>query len=275
MILTKLPYLIAEAGINHNGGVKNAHAMIEVAAKAGVDAIKFQTYHTDAFCPKDSPLYATFKRCELPDHEWVELAHHAKDIGLDFMSTPQNLHDLGLLLPLDMPAIKVGSDDFTNHALLENFAAYGLPLILSTGMSTEQDVINTVTRLHQAKIILLVCTSLYPCPRDKANLGRIEKLRWMYPSLVVGFSDHTQSTHAPVMAYGLGARVFETHFTLNNGWQGPDHAWSKNPDTLRMWAADIIYADELYGSGRFDLSEEEIEAKAKYQRQSGQELRLG
>ena len=132
--LPRLPYLIAEAGINHNGDIAVAHRMIGAAAKSGVDAIKFQTYHTDEFCPRSSPLYETFKQCELPDEAWVELAHHAKGAGLAFMSTPQNLRDLELLLPLEMPAIKVGSDDFTNHTLLKNFAAHGLPLILSTGM---------------------------------------------------------------------------------------------------------------------------------------------
>jgi len=273
--LKKEPYLIAEAGLNHNGNVRQAHLMIDAAGWAGVDAIKFQTYNTDEFCPPESPLYWEFKRSELPAYEWVNLAHHAADRGLDFLSTPQNLRDLELLLPLGIKSIKVGSDDFTNYELLNRYATHGLPLILSCGMSTEAEIVSVLTQLHSRPVMLMVCTSLYPCPQDKANLGRIERLRKLYPSLTVGFSDHTQSLHAKIMAYGLGARIFETHFTLDTTLPGPDHGWSHNPDSLRMWAADLNYAHELYGSGKFELSDEELEAKRKYQRASGQQLRRG
>jgi len=259
------PYCIAEVGINHNGDLAIAKRMIEAAKAAGADAVKFQTFKAEEFCGDPSqtftyqsqgkivtePMLAMFQRCELPRGSWREIKVHCETVGITFFSTPQNLSDLDLLMEIGVPAIKVGSDDFTNLPLLRSYVESQLPLILSCGMSDLAEV-------HQAldaagwfdgyPVALLLCTSQYPTPPEDVNIAKLTTLQQAFPGLLVGFSDHTQGVLAAALAASRGARIFEKHFTLGKDMPGPDHWFSEEPAGLAGWIENIRAADTLMGS---------------------------
>lgn len=267
------PLLIAEIGINHNGSIRRAEQMIDAVAATGCQIAKFQTFKADQFCRKDDPLYDTFKRCELPDDAWPMLKTHCDKRGVMFMSTPQNYSDLELLLPLGIPAIKVGSDDACNWDLLDKYAGTRLPLIVSTGMMGGADLAYLVTHYGHYIAALMVCTSQYPCPPEEAQVARVKRLA-AHHWIRAGLSDHTTATNtAACMAVAYGACVFECHFTLDHGLPGPDHEWARNEQELQSWANAIREAWVMRGSDAFELTEREAEQKRKYQRKSGQQLR--
>lgn len=260
-----LPYCIAEVGINHNGDLTLAKRMIEAAKTAGADAVKFQTFKAEEFCgdPDQTFTYQSqgktvtesmlemFKRYEFPAETWREIKAHCDAIGITFFSTPQNRSDLDLLMKIGVPALKIGSDDFTNLPLLRDYVKTGLPLILSCGMSDLAEV-------HQAldaagwfdgyPVTLLLCTSQYPTPPQDANIAKLTTLQQAFPGLLVGFSDHTQGPLAAALAVARGARIFEKHFTLGHDLPGPDHWFSEEPAGLAEWIEHIHTADILLGS---------------------------
>ncbi len=259
------PYCIAEVGINHNGDLALAMRMIDVAKEAGADAVKFQTFKAEEFCgdPEQTFTYQSqgqsvtesmlemFRRYEFPAEHWLEIKAHCKAVGITFFSTPQNQTDLDLLLQIGVPAIKVGSDDFTNLPLLKSYAETGLPIIVSCGMSDLAEV-------HQALEILgwyngypaalLLCTSQYPTPPQDVNIKKLTTLQQAFPGLLVGFSDHTESSLAATLAVALGARIFEKHFTLDHNLPGPDHWFAEDPAGLAKWITVIRQADMMLGS---------------------------
>lgn len=259
------PYCIAEVGINHNGDLALAKRMIETAKSAGADAVKFQTFTAAEFCgdPNQNFTYqsqgksvtesmlAMFQRYEFPPETWQEIKSHCELVGITFFSTPQNHSDLDLLLEIGVPAIKVGSDDFTNLPLLRSYVECQLPLILSCGMGDLAEV-------HQAleatgwfdgyPVALLLCTSQYPTPPKDVNIAKLTTLQQAFPGLLVGFSDHTQGALAAALAVSRGARIFEKHFTLGKDMPGPDHWFSEDPDGLAEWIENIRAADVILGS---------------------------
>ncbi len=267
------PFTIAEASLNHLGDITRALRMVDAAHDAGCTAVKFQTYSVDGFCRPDDPMYSTFKQCELPDKAWPVLSDYCKHRGIVFLSTPQNPSDLAKLLPLGMPAIKVGSDDFCNLPLLREYARHGLPLILSTGMSDKRDITRTFDKLPRAGFIAMACTSQYPTPPSEVNIHRLRNLYYDFEYGWTGFSDHTVGNVASVMAIALRAVVLEKHFTLDHSLPGPEHAWACNPAELASWVAAIKKAWAMRGNGRFELSEREREQKRKFQRRAGEVLR--
>jgi sialic acid synthase SpsE len=258
------PYTIAEAGVNHQGDLKNALNMIGVAKKAGVDAIKFQTYNTDEFCNPDSELYPVFKKCEFQRKDWQVIINKCYQEGITFLSTPQNESDLELLLQFGIPAIKVGSDDLTNYPLLKKYCKAKLPIILSCGMAKLGEInqaLEIMDIFNNSQVILLLCTSLYPTPPNAVNLHRFKTLAREHPNLIVGFSDHTEGSLASSLATTYGATVFETHFTLNKSLEGPDHKFSKNPKELRIWVQNIHKSYMMLGTSEFEPSPEELEVR--------------
>ena len=276
------PFIIAEAGINHNGSVDKAFQMIQVAKEAGADAVKFQTFKAEEFVGDPGQLYTyrsqgkdvtesmleMFKRNEFSREEWFRIKKKCDEIGIAFMSTPQNRSDLDLLLEVGISAIKVGSDDFTNLPLLEDYSGTGLPLVLSCGMADEGDVARALEAVGFAKgypVALLVCTSQYPTPPQDVNLLRLKTIAETFPGIVPGFSDHTQGVAASVLAVGLGAVLFEKHFTLDNNMPGPDHWFSENPENLKNWVASIKSAHAMLGSSAIQptLQEKEMRAIAR------------
>lgn len=259
------PYCIAEVGINHNGELDLALKMIEVAREAGADAVKFQTFRAEEFCGDPQQMFtyqsqgrsvtesmlAMFKRYEFSEAQWRAVKAHCAKVGITFFSSPQNRSDLDLLQRIGVPAIKVGSDDFSNLPLLRHYAGAGLPLILSCGMSDLADVhqaLETVGWFEGAQVALLLCTSQYPTPDEDVNLAKLGTLQQAFPGLLTGFSDHTQGPLAASLAVARGARLFEKHFTLDHDLPGPDHWFSENSEGLAEWITSIHRADAIIGS---------------------------
>lgn len=259
------PYCIAEVGINHNGDLALAKRMVEVAKEVGADAVKFQTFKAEEFCgdPAQTFTYqsqgqtvtesmlAMFTRYEFAPEQWRAIKAHCDHVGITFFSTPQNRPDLDLLLTMGVPAIKIGSDDFTNLPLLRSYASENLPLILSCGMSDLAEVhqaLETVGWFDGKPVALLLCTSQYPTPPQDVNIQKLTTLQQAFPGLLVGFSDHTQGPSAASLAVALGARVFEKHFTLGHDMPGPDHWFSDEPSELKNWLETIRTVDLMLGS---------------------------
>lgn len=278
------PFIIAEVGLNHNGSVETAMRMIDAAAVAGVDAVKFQTFKADGVCGPEQvytyrsqgkevtePRINLFRRAELPDSAWPTLKAQCRRSGVIFMSTPQNPSDLDTLLRVGVPVVKIGSDDLTNHAMLRYCSRplLGLPLILSCGMSDMAEVyqaLEVVGAFEGQPVALLVCTSLYPTRLQDANLARITSLRAAFPMVPIGFSDHTRGSVAAIAAVALGACVFEKHMTLDHNLPGPDHEFSADPTDLMSWVWAIRQAHKALGSPLVRPTKEETINKAKYQR---------
>jgi len=214
------PFIVAEAGINHNGELTKALEMIEVAKQSGVDAVKFQTFRAEEFCGDKTQMFTyqsqgqtitesmfeMFKRYEFDYDEWLQIKQKCDDENILFLSTPQNRSDLDLLLELKLPAIKVGSDDFTNLPLLEDYSTTKLPMIVSCGMSDLAEVhqaLDAIGTFEGYPTILLLCTSQYPTPPEDVNLLKLKTLANAFPGLVLGFSDHTKGSLASSLALGL------------------------------------------------------------------------
>lgn len=252
----KPPFVVAEAGLNHNGDLQLAFKMIQVAKQSGVHAIKFQTFKAEEFVsdPKQTITYKSqgkeitesmldmFKRCEFSRDEWFKIKKKCNEEKITFFSTPQNPSDLDLLLELDIPAIKVGSDDFTNLPLLETYSKTKLPLIISCGMSNLGEVyesLDIIGSLDGYPTILLLTTSEYPTPPEDVNLLRLKTLSQAFPTIPLGFSDHTIGVTASSLAVALGACLLEKHFTLDRNLPGPDHWFAEDSLSLESWVKTI------------------------------------
>jgi N-acetylneuraminate synthase/N,N'-diacetyllegionaminate synthase len=236
-------FVIAEAGVNHNGDIRLAKKLVTEAKKAGADAVKFQTWKTEEIVNKKvpKPLYQKntwgrsqfemLKKLELSDEEFRRIAEYSKKIGIIFMSTPEGQKCVDLIAKLGVPAFKVGSADLTNHLHLAYVAKKGKPIILSTGMSTLEEVkeaVEVIKRSGNDRVILLHCTSLYPTKIEDTNLLAMITLRKKF-GLPVGYSDHTTTIGVPIIAALLGASVIEKHLTLSRDLPGPDHKISLEP----------------------------------------------
>lgn len=260
------PFIIAEAGINHNGEIEKAYEMIRVAKVSGVDAVKFQTFKADEFVGDPNQMFTyksqgkevtesmleMFRRYEFSRDEWFLIKTKCDEEGILFLSTPQNRSDLDLLLEIGIPAIKVGSDDFTNLPLMEKYVTTGLPMIVSCGMADMAEVyqaLNTIGTFDGYPTVLLLCTSQYPTPPEDVNLLKLKTLKHAFPDIILGFSDHTQGILASSLAVAMGAVVFEKHFTLDHNLPGPDHWFSEDPDGLKSWINAIKTSYSIMGSG--------------------------
>ncbi len=279
----RIPFTIAEAGINHNGILENAYKMIEVAVQAEVNAIKFQTFKAEEFIKDTSleyiyksqgqlitePIFNLFKRCEFTREEWFLIKKKCEEEKIIFLSTPQNKSDLELLLELGISAIKVGSDDFTNLPLLRNYSKTGLPMILSCGMSNLSEIylsLSEIKALDGYPTILMLCTSQYPTSPEDVNLNKFMALKAAFPDLILGFSDHTEGSLASSVAVAFGAIVFEKHFTLDKNLAGPDHWFSEDPIGLKNWNTAIKTAYAMLGSRIVRATKQEEDNKKEFRR---------
>lgn len=283
-------FVIAEAGVNHNGNKNLAHALVEAAAEAGADAVKFQTFRAAKLAAPSAPKaayqkqntdsaesqYAMLSKLELPLEWHAPLQAHARQRGIQFLSTAFDLDSLSFLNEMGMPLFKVPSGELTNAPLLWRFARIRKPLILSTGMATLAEVeqglaivahalatdqepssIDEVWR-HWSQtssrdrlrghITLLHCTSQYPTPFEEVNLRAMDTLASAF-GLTVGYSDHTPGTLIPIAAVARGARVIEKHFTLDRSLPGPDHKASLEPSELTRMVEDIRTLEQALGDG--------------------------
>lgn len=259
------PFIIAEAGINHNGDMNLAKKMILAAKEAGVDAVKFQTFRTEEFIQDKGELYTyqsqgvqvtesqyeMFKRTEFSEKEWKELKSFCDEQNIIFLSTVSGIDGLELLLRVGTDAIKVGSDDFVNIPLLSKYEKYGLPMIVSCGMATEKEIAVALKTLHTKEghpVCLMLCTSEYPTPPEDVNVRKLLTISEKFPEVVPGLSDHTQGSTAAVIATAYGARVFEKHFTMDHNLPGPDHWFSANLVELKEWVDGIRIAYMMLGN---------------------------
>lgn len=229
-------YIIAEAGINHNGNLATACQLIDAAKKAGADAVKFQTYITDDICRKDNPEYAMLKRCELSYDDFRHLFNYATAKGIDFISTPDTVKDAEFLDTLGMRYVKIGSGN-ANEDFLDQLTNINTPLIISLGMDGRlvSSGLNVACPMH--------CVSAYPCPMDQAGMAHVG----VYG--ITGFSDHTIGSLCAIMAVARGARFIEKHFTLDSTWDGPDHHMSMEPDQFAGYVHMIRQAEKALGDG--------------------------
>ncbi len=248
-------YIIAEAGVNHNGDLALAKKLVDAAAAAGVDAVKFQTFKAELIvtssaaqaayqrrAAKDTSQQAMLRKLELTPEDFAELKEYCVQRSIEFLSTPHaGAWSLQVLEKLDLPFYKIGSGDLTNLPFLRAVAATGKPIVLSTGMATIEEIKEAVTTLRAGgceELTVLQCTTLYPCPDEKANIRAMHAIQEA-TACPVGYSDHTQGIEAGVIAACLGASVIEKHFTLDRKLPGPDHAASIEPDELATLASAI------------------------------------
>jgi N,N'-diacetyllegionaminate synthase len=268
------PFTIAEAGLNHNGEIKKALEMIKIAKKAGVDAIKFQTFKANEIVVDESLTFTyksqgkmitesqmeLFKRCELDRNDFFEIKKICDEEKILFLSTPQNASDLELLLEIGITAIKIGSDDFTNIPLLQTYSKTGLPLIMSCGMANLDEIKQTmkyVSDTNDNQITLMLTTSQYPTTFENVNLLKLKTLSENFPEVILGYSDHTQGVLASSLAVAFGAKVFEKHFTLDKNLPGPDQWFAEDENGLKLWSDSIKTSHKLLGSSEVKPTEYE------------------
>jgi N,N'-diacetyllegionaminate synthase len=261
----KPTFIIAEAGINHNGDSELAFLMIDKAAQAGADAVKFQTYKTEDLVAKGNPYYEIFRGAEISEIGILqELKSHAKKKGILFFSSASTESGLDILQSLSVPLVKLSSANLTNLPLLARVAKMKVPVIISSGAATLAEVLRGVEFLQEHgahDIAVLKCTAIYPCPPEHANLGGIKTLMGSFDG-PVGFSDHTEGPFAAAAAVALGACVVEKHFTLDKSMEGHDHHFSCNPTELTELVNAIRSIEKMKGSSRIEPVGEEIEFRA-------------
>lgn len=259
-------YVIAEAGVNHNGDPRLARELVIAAAAAGADAVKFQTWDTSKLVTPEAPLaayqaanvgadatsqYDMLKKLELSGDTLRGLIALAERAGIQFLSTPDEEDSADLLDRLGVAAFKIGSAEVTSLGFLEHVARKGKPVILSTGMASLEEVATAVRTLTEAgnhELILLHCVSDYPSKPADSNLRAMATLRETF-ACPVGFSDHTTGTFVAVAAVALGACVVEKHLTLDTAMDGPDHAASSDPTEFAAMVAAIRGTEVALGSG--------------------------
>ena len=263
-------FIIAEAGINHNGSLDLAKKMIDAAKSCGADAVKFQTFRTEDLVVKDKNTDSHFrmlKKLELNEKEFESLNSYCKNKNIIFLSTPFDSKSAEFLYKLRIPAFKIASGELTNLPLLRQIALYNKPIILSTGMSTLKEVREAVGVIYSTgnkKLILLHCTSNYPAKYEDVNLKAMDTLKKEF-SVPVGYSDHTLGMEVLVAAVAMGACVIEKHFTLDKTFSGHDHKASMEPKEFRGLVKAIRNIEKAIGSGvkKASKSEEKIKAIAR------------
>jgi N,N'-diacetyllegionaminate synthase len=245
-------FVIAEAGINHNGSLKIAKKLILEAKSADVDSIKFQTFQANDLASKNSKYYNLFKKLELTDNDFTELSDYAKSNDIIFLSTPFSFKAVDLLMSLNVPAFKIASGDLTNLPLIKYTASKNKPMIISTGMSNFDEINNAIKeikKLKNNKIIVMHSISGYPTPIDQVNLNVIKTLRKQIP-FPIGFSDNGSENLVPLIAVAMGAKIIEKHFTLNKKMKGPDHLISCNPKELKEITMNVNSIQKMFGTGK-------------------------
>ena len=269
------PYIIAEAGANHDGNLSNAKQLVDAAAESGADAIKFQNYTAERLVTKtakkywgdrETTQYETFSQLDsLSTDEYAELATYADRKGITFFSTPFDREAVDLLEELEVPAYKIASGDLTHLPLLKYVAQQGKPMIVSTGMATIEEIEEALEIIHDTgnqEVILLHCITKYPTPIEQINLNMMRNLMETFPH-PVGLSDHTLGTTVPVAAAAMGAAVIEKHFTYDKTREkSPDHHLSANVEEMAeivQETRNVHAAKGSYDKGPIEIEREGLE----------------
>lgn len=257
-------FIIAEAGVNHNGDTGLAKEMVDVAAEAGVDAVKFQSFKTDKLILRDiekapyqkettsgtETQYEMLKRLELQMQQTYDLKEYCIKRNIVFLSTPFEKDSLDELDEMGVPAFKIAATDLTNIQFLRQIAEKGKPMILSAGMCYLEEVriaLEAIEKINK-DLILLQCTANYPIKDEEANIQVVQTLKNEF-DILTGYSDHSQGVGASPYAVALGAKVIEKHFTLDKTLKGPDHRASVEPEELKMLVKDIRRVEKYLGNG--------------------------
>lgn len=239
------PFIIVEVGINHEGSFEKAKRMIEDAAEAGAECVKFQMHLLDKeMIPKakevipghtKESIWEIMERCELSIEDHIQLKKYCESLGLIYLCTPFSKEAADKLNDMEVCAFKIGSGECNNYPLVKHIATFGKPVILSTGMNNLESVKKSVNILRQNNVpyALLHCTSLYPTPYNKIRLGAMIEMKTEFPDAVLGLSDHSVGNYASFGAVALGASIVEKHFVSDKNWEGPDVSLSIDSKELK------------------------------------------
>ncbi len=262
----KKTFIIAEAGVNHNGNPKLAKKLIEKAKESGADAVKFQTYNTKNLVSKFAQLaeyqkkftniktqYELLRKLELSKKDFINLKKYCDKRKIKFISSPFDLESAKFLFDLGLEIFKIPSGEITNYLLLKKIGSYNKKVILSTGMADLGEIEDAIDLLIESgmkreNIALLHCTTEYPAPLEEVNLKAILTLKEAF-KLEVGYSDHTLGIEIPIAAVSIGATIIEKHFTLDKNLPGPDHKASLEPKELKEMIIAIRNVEKAMGNG--------------------------
>ncbi len=278
---TSPAFVIAEAGINHNGELETAFQMIDTAVDAGVDVVKFQTFTAEGIMLKnadsaghlqkasgDDEVFNFVKKISLSEEMHRELVDYCNSKNIMFMSTAGTPDGVDLLMRLGVSAFKIASMDLNNLPLLEYIASTGKPAIISTGMGTIAEIeaaLEAFYRHNNSQVALLHCVALYPPDYEEVNLRVMDTLKQTF-GVITGFSDHTVGNAVALAAVARGAKIIEKHFTLDKKMPGPDQAISADPRDLRDLVSDIRNIETALGSDVKKLNDRELEMRRKFRR---------
>lgn len=267
-------YIIAEAGVNHNGSVELAKKLIDAAVDAGVDCVKFQTFKAESMSSKkakqaeyqkknigkEESQLDMLKKLELSYDDFRGLQEYCSEKNIDFLSTPFENESIDFLDGLGMKFWKIPSGEVTNLPYLEKIARTGKPVVLSTGMCTIDEISECIDLLRKngaGDLSVLHCTTQYPTPFEDVNLNVMKTLSERF-KVPVGYSDHTKGIEVPVAAVAMGAKIIEKHFTLDRNMEGPDHKASLEPDELKAMVSAIRNIEKALGSAEKKPAKSEI-----------------
>ncbi|MGK0466565.1 N-acetylneuraminate synthase [Clostridium sp.] len=286
-------FIIAEAGVNHNGDTNIAKKLIDEAVLAGVDAIKFQTFKTEKIVTGYAEMasyqkqnigsadsqFNMLKKLELSYENFTELKQYCVQKGIMFLSTPFDFESADFLESIGMDAFKISSGDLTNIPLLEHIAKFHKPIILSSGMATLSDIedaINAIYLLENKQVAVLHCTSNYPAKLQNVNLKAMSTIKSAF-KVISGYSDHTVGITIPIAAASMGANIIEKHFTIDKTMEGPDHKASLCPLELSEMVRVIRDVEMAFGSGikRYNISEEDTMKAARKSIVASRDIKKG
>jgi N,N'-diacetyllegionaminate synthase len=275
--------IIAEAGVNHNGDIRIAKELIDMAAEAGADIVKFQTFNADRLVTRGAPKadyqikathkaesqHSMLKQLELSDEAHHELISHCSIRNIRFLSTPFDIESVDFLSSIGQEFFKISSSEVTNYPYLRHIGHLGGEVILSSGMSTLEDIESALSILEASgtsrhKISILHCTTEYPAPMHEVNLRAMQTIANTF-GVRVGYSDHTLGIEVPIAAVAMGASIIEKHFTLDKKSPGPDHQASLDPSELKVMVASIRNIEYALGDGvkRLTLGEQKNKSVAR------------
>ncbi len=286
-------YVVAEAGVNHNGSVEAAERLIGIATRAGADAIKFQAFRAEQLVQASAPTAAyqhaagagdsqreMLHRLELSVEDFSRLRGRCEHAPIEFLATPFGVAEVEMLAALGVRALKFASTDLVNEPLLDAGLATGLPMIVSTGAATVEEIEAAIAHIEQAgaldRLVLMHCVSAYPTPVESANVRAVTTLRERH-GCVVGYSDHTPSITTGALAVAAGASVIEKHFTSNKTLPGPDQCFSLEPAELTRYIDEIRQAERILGDGCLDVldCEQEVRSVARSSVVAARAVRAG
>ena len=262
----KKVFIIAEAGVNHNGKMELAYKLVDAAKEAGVDAVKFQIFKSEKLISKSTKMadyqkenlkenisqLDMVKKLELSYEDFIKINEYCKEKGIMFMATPFDNDSLDFLVDiLKADVLKIGSGDLNNYPFLEKVALKNKEIILSTGMSNLSDIegaLDFISQYTDKEVKVLHCTTNYPCPMNEVNLKAMNTIKDAF-QVAVGYSDHTLGIEVPIAAVALGAEIIEKHFTLDKTMEGPDHVAILEPNELKEMTRTILNIEKALGSG--------------------------